>query len=55
MPSFLHRTPGLPFQSVKKIGRVLRFPDSAEATRQDFPVPQHGVGKESADLLNAFF
>jgi hypothetical protein len=59
--SFLHRGPRLAFHRGQKVCKLPGFSfsaplskDSVETTGQDFPVPQHGLGQEKADFLNAF-
>jgi hypothetical protein len=59
--SFLDRSEGSSFNRGKKARKLLRLSfsadlpeEAAEATGQDFPVPQHGVGKEGAEFSNAF-
>jgi len=55
MLSFLDRGLRLPFQAGKQIRIILHLVDSAKTTGQNVPVPQHGLGQEGADFMNAFF
>jgi hypothetical protein len=59
--SFLDRSEGSSFNRSEKIRKLFRLSfsadlseDAAEATGQDFPVPQHGVGQERTEFSNAF-